>query len=134
MGITPISDPRVLINGEPVVVKGSSVEYDLGEGEQNVRAASYGDGRVVSVHTENIETKTGKIKFICYPTQEQDRLISKWKRGIGTNVIELTQNFKNGDSIEILFQSMSFTNEVNRTTGSEGEVALEAKGDPAFSQ
>ncbi|MFC3816571.1 hypothetical protein [Lysobacter sp. GCM10012299] len=124
-----ITAPSVSINNETIGIVPNSFTYDGGEGEISVRAASAGGYSAESVHGINAETMISKVTFELFPTTDLDAKIRRWKRGIASNVIQVTEVLPNGQSIARTFQHMSLMNAVERNASADGTVSLEWSGD-----
>jgi len=129
-----LSVPQVNINNENIRIVPNSLEYDGGEGEVNVRAASSGGNSTVTVHTVNAETKMSKVKIDVFLTTDIDRQIAIWKERVGANAITFAERFANGEAVTRGFSRMSLTNNVDRSASADGVVSLEFMGDPMTQQ
>lgn len=120
------SNPSVVINNVPIAIMPDSFEFEDGAGVINVRAMSAGGGLIQTVHTEDLKTKMGKVKFELAVTLQNRQLISSWKDNIGANVIVAIDNLGN----QVVGSNMSLTIEPNYKASADGKVAVEFSGDP----
>lgn len=115
----------VMVNNIPYAIVPNSLEYNPGYAEHTTEAASVGGGITTPIHSENLETAIGKIKFKLPNTDVARAAVQIWKSLIGANVIQcitktgapviLTEasmnnnpDFKN-DGIEIEFSGAQMT-------------------------
>lgn len=126
MGNRTLSVPQVSVNNDPISIVPNSFKFNPGKGEINVRSASSGGGGASSVHSENAETKIGKMSFDLYVTPENIALIRGWKENIGANFLSATQS---GFTPQAL-SNASMTNEPEFEATADGKVTCEFSGDP----
>lgn len=126
------SVPQVEVNNDLILIVPNTLNYDLGEGETNVRAASGGGNSIRSVHTQNAESKIGKVMFSVYLTADMDDRIREWKDSTGANAIKFSERLGDGTVSARSFENMSLINSVNREATADGTVPLEFSGDPAI--
>ncbi len=129
MSTKVISVPQVLINDDVYRIVPNSFVYDAGDLEINVRAASSGNGQVVSVHTENAEGAISKCSFDVYLDNNLDANIATWKREVGANTIKVVESSTTGDNFVRTFPGMSLTARIDRNASADGVTSLEWLGD-----
>lgn len=120
------SNPSVVINNVPIAIMPDSFEFEEGSGVINVRAMAAGGGSVQSVHTEDLKTKIGKVKFDLAVTLTNRQIIGTWKDNIGANVVIAIDNLGN----QVIGNNMSLTIEPNYKASADGKVSIEFAGDP----
>lgn len=120
------SVPSVFVNNVPISIVPNSAKFTLGKGAVKVRAASNGGGASVSVHTEDAESKIGKIKFALYVKPENIALSSAWKSLIGANAVQFIQ----AGQVPISLQNASQVNDPDWEATADGKVEIEFEGDP----
>ena len=118
----------VLVNDEVIAIVPNSLKYKDGKGEQNVRAASTGDGGVETVFSHDVETSIGEVMFDLYPDAITEDFIKEWKGNGAENQILITNNKTNYTET---FSNIALTNKVKRDPTFDGVVSFEWKGDPA---
>lgn len=121
-----LSVPGVSVNNTPISIVPNSYKFTRGDGETTVRAASSGGGGVVSVHTEDAESKIGKMSWEMYVTPETIELIAGWKAGIGENFVSAQQV----GITPISGSNMSMTNDPDFEASADGKVEVMFEGDP----
>jgi hypothetical protein len=121
-----LSVPGIVVNDVPIGIVPNSYTSVRGKGEINVRAESTGGGSSRTVHTEDAETKVGKMKFDMYNTDENKAFFTQWKARIGANAIEASQP---GMKPEV-GQHMSLKNDPDWEGSADGVVPFEFEGDP----
>lgn len=126
MSNVALSVPGIAVNNIPIEIVPNSFKFVMGKGETNVRSASAGGGASRSIHTENAETKIGKMSWEMYVTDDNIELISGWKANIGTNFVSAQQPVTNPKS----GGSMSMVNDPDFEASADGVVAVEFEGDP----
>ena len=124
-----LSVPGISVNNVPIAIVPDSYKSVLGAGEITVRAASSGGNGVVSIHTENAETKVSKMTWQMYNTGETKRLVQQWKRNIGANAIVAQQSGITPDTM----QHGSMKNDPEFEGSADGKVTIEFSGDPLSS-
>ena len=84
-----ISNPEVVINGEPIPIVPNSFEYDEGEPEKMVRAAVIGQA-VIQEFSQNLEEAFSNFKFSLYSTAENLNKLREWSGLNNTNTVTCT--------------------------------------------
>lgn len=126
-----LANPSVVVNNEPVAIVPNSVTYTEGKGEQNMRAASTGGGGVEQVFSENVETNFSMVKFTVYNDPESVNLARTWKNNKNRNVVVISGKTSDGSKLRRTFNMAAILNDYEVALGSETEVPLEFKSNPA---
>lgn len=121
-----ISAPYIEINDVRYAVYGNSITVDLGLADIGVSAVSAGGGAVETLHSVDVTTCIGMVKFKIPNVQSTFDALPEWKANVGTNTVK----FYEGD-IEYAMLGASFSEgrdiELN---ASEGGIEVTFKGDP----
>lgn len=126
-----VSDAVVIVNNEVVAVVPNSVKFTEGFGEQKVRAASVGGGKVETVHARDLESSLSKVMFELMTTIGNVKLARSWKANFAQNVIQVSGSTPDGD-INRTFTNATITNDYEVEIGSEGNISIEAMANPAI--
>ena len=124
-----LATPQITINDDNIAIVPGTFEYDKGEPEISVRAASIGNGSVESVHGVNVETAFSTCKFEMFLTTDLEKKIGEWKELVAQNVIKATERLGSGDSFVITMSGASLTSKVARKASADGTVPFEFAGD-----
>lgn len=125
-----VSDPALSINNESVLVEPNSVKIILGYGETKTSSCSRGGGNIVTVVSEDVTTKVGKVKFECPNTINTIKAGKGWKGNPGGNFIELSGS-AGGKTFTAYIQSASVDNDPEFEFGVDGKTSYEMSGAPA---
>lgn len=129
MGQTALVNPQILINNIAIPYVPNSLKFDLGLGEQDVKATSGGGGSSETVYFNNIESNFGMVSFEMYSTDITLELHKAWKALENVNAIELIAE----DGVTVMFPNMAQTNKVEIEVGNDKMVTFEFKGGIAIS-
>ncbi len=120
---------QILINNIAIPYVPNSLKFDLGLGEQNVKAVAGGGGTSDSVYFTDVETNVSKVTFEMYSTDVSVEVHKDWKALGNLSVIQI-----NGENnVTIFFQNMAQTNRVEFEVGNDKMVTFDFQGDPAIS-
>lgn len=122
-------NPQIVINNIPIPYVPNSLKFDLGLGEQNVKAVAGGGGTSDSVFFSNVETNIGMVSFEMFSTSLSVELHKDWKALSNANFIDLIGE----GNVTIPFQSMAQTSKVEFEVGNDKMVTFEFHGGPAIS-
>ena len=126
MSNNALSVPGIVVNDVPIGIVPNSYKSTRGKGEINVRSESSGGGSSKSIHTENAETKIGKMSWDMYNTDENKAFFVQWKSQVGSNTIIASQSGMKPEA----GQNMSLVNDPDWEGSSDGVVTFEFEGDP----
>jgi hypothetical protein len=128
-----ISNPEIVINGQPVPIVPNSFSYDEGEPEKNVRAAVIGDS-VTQEFSKNQEEAFSNFKFSMYPSADNLDLIRTWEKADNTNTVTSTA----GEVVSGVektwrrtFKNASISNKVDKPVGFDAVIEINWKSDAA---
>ena len=126
---TALVNAQILINNIAIPYVPNSLKFDLGLGEQNVKAVAGGGGTSDSVYFQDVETNIGKVSFEMFSTDLSVETHKDWKALGNANVIQI-----NGENdVTIFFSFMAQTNRVEFEVGNDKMVSFEFMGNPAIS-
>ncbi len=115
-----LTNPAVVVNGQPVAIKPNSFSYKDGFGEYKTRVQTAGPGSVENVTTEDVETQFGMVKFTLITTTENIDLVRQWKVNFDQNAITATSaDFSRSFGNAILMT------DVEIAAGQDGEFEVE---------
>jgi len=126
---TALVNGQLLINNIAIPYVPNSFKFDLGLGEQNVKAVAGGGGTSDGVYFADVETKISKCSFEMYSTSLALELHKEWKALGNAIVIEYT----GANDVVMYFNFMAHTNRVEFETGNDKTVSFEFCGNPAIS-
>lgn len=129
MAQTALVNSQLLINNIAIPYVPNSLKFDLGLGEQDVKATAGGGGSSESVYFENVETNISMASFEMYSTDLSVEVHKDWKALKNLNTLEIIDP----SGVSITFPFMAHTNKTEFEVGSDKMVTLEFKGDPAIS-
>lgn len=128
-----LSNPELVINGEPFAIVPNSFEYDEGEPEKMVRAAVVGDA-VTQEFSKNVEEAFSEFKFSLYPSADNLDKVRELEKRDNTNTVTAT-------AVEIVsgvektwrrsFKNASIAATVKKPLGADTVVELNWKSDAA---
>ncbi len=84
-----VTDATILVNNQAVAVIPNTVVFDEGLGEQSMRAASLGGGRVTMVYSHDVASNVGMVKFSIPATVNNINLAKAWKVNRDQNVVQV---------------------------------------------
>ena len=122
-------DASIEVDDEAVTVKGNTIVFKEGQGESTTEAATRG-GRVVAVHSEDVTTKVGMIKFEMPASIESANVSRDFKaRGAG-RVVRMSGTDPQGNRIgRTLTQGLMVT-DPEKAVQNEGAIPVEFHGAP----
>lgn len=122
-------DASVEVDDEPVTVEGNTLVLIEGQGTVTTKAATKG-GRVVAVHSEDITTKVGMIKFEMPASVDSMNLARDFKaRGAG-RVVRVSGTDAAGNRLGRTLTQGVMTNDPEKAIQNEGKIAIEFSGAP----
>lgn len=123
-----LSDASLLINNEVVPYVPNTLAFTEGFGEQTVRAAVIGNGKVEQVYSRNAETAVGRVKFELHTTPDNVKLARQWKSRGNRNVVQIVGITDDGEEITRTFSASAVTNDYEVQIGSETTIEIEIMG------
>lgn len=86
---TRLYSPSVVVNNNPININVNSFTYKDGLGEDIVSVVANGRN-VELIHSTNLETKKGMMKFSIASTAENAEYVKSWKALYGALVIRVS--------------------------------------------
>lgn len=122
-------DASVEVDDEPVTVEGNTIVLVEGQGTVTTKAASRG-GKVVAVHSEDITTKVGMVKFEMPASVTSMNLARDFKaRGAG-RVVRVTGTDAAGNRLGRVLTQGVMANDPEKAVQNEGKIPVEFSGAP----
>ena len=119
----------VEVDDEAVTVEGNTLVLVEGQGTVSTKAATRG-GRVVPVHSEDVTTKVGMIKFDMPASVNSMNLARDFKaRGAG-RVVKVSGTDSAGNRLGRTLTQGFMTNDPDKAIQNEGKVSIEFSGAP----
>ena len=129
MAQVALVNPQLIINNIAIPFVPNSLKFDLGLGEQDVKATAGGGGTSETVYFQNVETNIGFVSFEMYSTDVAIEAHKDWKVLANLNVIQINGE----DDVSITYQNMAQTNKVEIEVGNDKMITFEFKGEIAIS-
>jgi len=122
-------DASVEVDDEAVTVEGNTLVLVEGQGTVTTKAATKG-GKVVAVHSQDITTKVGMIKFEMPASVSSMNLARDFKaRGPG-RVVRVSGTDAAGNRLGRTLTQGVMTNDPEKAIQNEGKIAIEFSGAP----
>lgn len=128
------ANPQVTVNNVVQLIKPNTLAFTEGFGEQIVRAASAGGAKAEQIFADNVEDNFSDVKFSLDPTVDNITSAREWKTIPGLIVITVTGTVVDGSTTTTFsrtFNRASLVNNVEVPLGSDTQIDLEFKSDPA---
>lgn len=122
-------DASVEIDDEAVTVEGGSLVIVEGQGTVSTKAATRG-GKTVIVHSEDITTRVGMVKFEMPATVKSMNLIRDVKARGASRVIRVSGTDAAGNRLGRTMTQAVMTNDPEKAIQNEGKIAVEFSGAP----
>lgn len=126
-----LTDATVLANNEAVAIIANSLKYTEGLGEQMIRAASIGGGKVEQIFSNDVETSFSSLMFEIPTTPENVALARSWKTNQNRNAFQIAGSTPEGD-VTRTFTQAAVLNDYEVGIGSETSIPIEIKSNPAI--
>lgn len=117
-------NPQLLVNNIAIPYVPNSLKFDLGLGEQDVKATAGGGGTAETVYFNNVEANVGMVSFEMYSTDVSVELHEDWKSLGDGNGIEIVGE----GGVTVTYQRMAQTSKVEIEVGNDKMVTFEFKG------
>ncbi len=127
---TQFSNPTVMVNNVIVTVTPNSVKYTEGLGEQSIRAGSNGPV-AEQIYSKNVETQFSSVMFDMPAIVDNIDHQRDWKVKGNTNVVQITGSTPEG-TVSRTFTQAAILNDVEVALGSDTDIAIEFKSNPAI--
>ncbi len=128
-----LSNPELVINGEPVPIVPNSFEYDEGQPDKMVRAAVIGTS-VTQEFSKNVEEAFSEFKFSVYPNADLLDLLRDWETRDNTNTVTATAaELVSGveKTWRRTFKNATISTKVTKPLGADTVVEVNWKSDAA---
>lgn len=119
----------VEVDDEAITVEGNTIVIVEGLGETSTRAASRG-GRPVIVHSEDITTQIGKIKFEMPASVASMNLARDFRVAGAGRVVRVSGTDAQGNRLGRTLTQGIMTNDPEKAIQNEGKVPVEFSGAP----
>jgi hypothetical protein len=126
-----LSDAAVIANNEAVAIIPNTLTYTEGLGEDSIRAASSGGGKVEQIWGRNLESAFSSLKFELPTTADNIALVRSWKVNNPSNVFQIAGTTAEGD-VTRTFTQASVANDPEIGIAGEGVIAVEITSNPAI--
>lgn len=128
-----LSNPEIIINGEPWAIVPNSFEFDEGQPEKMVRAAVVGD-KVSQEFSKNMESAFSEFKFSVYPTAENIDAVRVLENNDNTNTItsvavEVVRGVEK--TMRRTFKNACIASKTKKPLGADTVIELNWKSDAA---
>ncbi len=122
-------DASVEVDDETVTLEGNTLEVVEGQGSATTKAATNG-GRVVAVHSEDVTTKVGMIKFEMPASINSMNVSRDFKaRGAG-RVIRVSGTDAQGNRMGRVMRQGLMVTDPPKAIQNEGTIEVEFHGAP----
>lgn len=122
-------DASVEVDDETLTIESNTIVLVEGQGTTTTRAATKG-GRIVAVHSEDISTKVGMVKFEMPASVTSLNFARDIKaRGAG-RVVKVSGTDAAGNRLGRTLTQGVMTNDPDKAIQNEGKVAIEFSGAP----
>lgn len=126
-----LSDATLMANNEAVGIIANSLKYTEGFGEQKMRAASIGGGKVEQIFSNDVETSFSSLMFELPATPENIALARSWKANGNQNAFQIAGSTPEGE-VTRTFTQAAILNDYEVAIGSETTIPIEIKSNPAI--
>jgi len=124
-----LTDASIEVDDETVTVKGNTIVIKEGQGEVTTEAATRG-GRVVAIHSADVTTRVGMIKFEMPASIESINFARDVKaRGAG-RVVRLSGTDPQGNRLGRTLTQAIMNTDPEKAIQNEGTLPLEFAGAP----
>tara|TARA_R110000744_G_scaffold196160_4_gene315387 strand:+ start:3608 stop:3997 length:390 start_codon:yes stop_codon:yes gene_type:complete len=125
-----LTDASVEVNDEPIAVMPDSVNFTEGLGEQTMRAASTGGGKVEVIYSNDLSTGFSTVKFDMPSVIEYIELTKTWKLNGNNNTISINGE-AGSDKLTRTFSKAALTMDYEVALGPDGVISIEFKALPS---
>lgn len=122
-------DASVEVDDETVTIEGNTLVLVEGQGTFSTKAATKG-GRVVAVHSEDITTKVGMIKFEMPASVVSMNLARDFKALGAGRVVRVSGTDAQGNRLGRTLTQGVMTNDPEKAIQNEGKIPIEFSGAP----
>lgn len=122
-------DASVEVDDEVITVEGNTLVLVEGQGTSTTKAASRG-GRVVAVHSEDLTTKVGMVKFEMPASVASLNLARDIKAKGAGRVVRVSGTDAQGNRLGRTLTQGIMSNDPEKAIQNEGKVPVEFSGAP----
>lgn len=122
-------DASVEVDDETVTVEGNTLVLVEGQGTSTTKAATNG-GRVVAVHSEDVTTKVGMIKFEMPASVNSLNLARDFKALGAGRVVRVSGTDAQGNRLGRTLTQGIMANDPEKAIQNEGKIPIEFSGAP----
>lgn len=128
---TQLANATFMVNDQIVGIVPNSLVFTEGQGEQDIKAASLGGGRVEQVYSENIETNFSMVNVELYATKDSIEDSKTWKSNANQNVVQIFGRTPEG-VVSRTFTQAALLTDPAKALGTDTTIPLEFKANPAI--
>ena len=121
-----LTDATVEVEDTPVPVMPDSVSFTEGMGEQSMRAASVGGGRIEAIYSNDLSMAFATVKFDMPATVELIEKAKKWKGAQNNSTITISGG-SGGQKITRTFNRAALTADYEVNLGPDSVISIEFK-------
>lgn len=122
-----LTNPTILVNGEPQKYLPNTFSYKDGYGTRNVTTETTGNGTITHEFTEDVTTQRGYVKYSVVSSAENIKRYNKFLQNMDRNVIELS--FPRFNRV---FERMIIMEEQEKPGGQDASFDIIFEGSAAF--
>lgn len=122
-------DASIEVDDETVTVEGNTIVIVEGQGTFTTKGATKG-GRIVAVHSEDITTKVGMIKFEMPASVSSMNLIRDFKALGPGRVVRVSGTDAAGNRLGRTLTQGVMSNDPEKAIQNEGKIPVEFSGAP----
>lgn len=122
-------DASIEVDDETVTVEGNTIVLVEGQGTSSTKSATRG-GRVVTVHSEDVTTKVGMVKFEMPASVASLNLARDFKALGAGRVVRVSGTDPQGNRLGRTLTQGIMSNDPEKAIQNEGKVPIEFSGAP----
>ena len=126
-----LSDATLMVNNEVWAIVPNSLVFTEGQGEQKIKAASIGGGKVEQVFSNDVETSFAMVKVELHTTTDNIQNTKIAKANGNRNVVQIFGSTQDGQ-LTRTFTQASIVGDPEKALGVDGSIAIEFKSNPAI--
>lgn len=126
---TILVDVSVEVDDEAILLEGNTLEFVEGLGESTTKGSTQG-GRPVVVHSQDVTTRIGMVKFEMPSTVETLNITRDWAALGAGRVVRISGTDPAGNRLGRTLTGGIMSNDPGKAIQSEGKVAIEFSGAP----
>jgi hypothetical protein len=126
-----LADATLMVNNEVWAIVPNTLVFTEGQGEQQIKAASVGGGKVEQVFSNDLETAFSMVKVDLHTTTENIQYSKLAKANGNRNVVQIFGQTQDG-KLTRTFTQASIVGDPEKALGTDGTISLEFKANPAI--